>query len=423
MPGILPRIPGIDITGGGKSSVETDPVFTQWLLGNPLNGFLTQTDADNRYLLLTGGTLTGDLKFTDGLYDIGKSGATRPRDLFLSRHATIGGHLTLAQELNLTSAVNQIVLDSDGTYTGTMTMAALSGASKVWTFPNATGTIALTGDLSGYASLTADNALLGNQTIGATSAGKNLSIIKRVYPELSPVMAGGNGENWTFSNTAGYALPLDVTGTITKTGTSIGTCTPTSQTITIGKEYDVTVTVDSQLAGINFSIGGVDLGNKSTGTFSTRITATSTAKFLITPLGTGSSNNGFVISSISVVEHDETTGNLTLGQDITLGNKITFADGSTIDVDTEDSFKGQLVLTSSVVRIAGMLSLAGAVYTTGDFGVEMGDGNVVYFYPTVDFYSGANFYDYPVNFLGGSIVIGATTLTEQNVIDLLALLP
>jgi hypothetical protein len=35
-------------------------------------------------LPLTGGTLTGDLLFTDGLYDIGKNGATRPRNIFAS---------------------------------------------------------------------------------------------------------------------------------------------------------------------------------------------------------------------------------------------------------------------------------------------------------------------------------------------------
>jgi len=36
----------------------------------------------------------GNLIFTDATYDIGASGATRPRDLFLSRNATIGGTIT-----------------------------------------------------------------------------------------------------------------------------------------------------------------------------------------------------------------------------------------------------------------------------------------------------------------------------------------
>ena len=38
-----------------------------------------------------GGTLTGDLLFTDATYDIGKSGATRPRDGWFSRKVTSGG--------------------------------------------------------------------------------------------------------------------------------------------------------------------------------------------------------------------------------------------------------------------------------------------------------------------------------------------
>lgn len=42
-----------------------------------------------------GATFTGDLLFTDALYDIGKVGATRPRDGFFSRNLTVGGTLLL----------------------------------------------------------------------------------------------------------------------------------------------------------------------------------------------------------------------------------------------------------------------------------------------------------------------------------------
>lgn len=55
------------------------------------------------YLPITGGTLTGALSltggglfFTDATYDIGATGATRPRDFFLSRNATIGDKLNVA---------------------------------------------------------------------------------------------------------------------------------------------------------------------------------------------------------------------------------------------------------------------------------------------------------------------------------------
>jgi hypothetical protein len=36
-------------------------------------------------------TMSQDLLFTDATYDIGKTGATRPRDLFMSRNLTVGG--------------------------------------------------------------------------------------------------------------------------------------------------------------------------------------------------------------------------------------------------------------------------------------------------------------------------------------------
>jgi hypothetical protein len=47
------------------------------------------------YLPIIGGTLTGNLLFTDASYDIGATGATRPRDLFLSRNASIVGTTAL----------------------------------------------------------------------------------------------------------------------------------------------------------------------------------------------------------------------------------------------------------------------------------------------------------------------------------------
>lgn len=59
----------------------------------------------------TGDTMTGNLLFTDATYDIGASGATRPRDLFLSRNAVVGGTIgvtgaaTLSSTLALTGAL------------------------------------------------------------------------------------------------------------------------------------------------------------------------------------------------------------------------------------------------------------------------------------------------------------------------------
>jgi microcystin-dependent protein len=56
---------------------------------------LVAAGAGDIWVEKAGDTMTGNLLFTDATYDIGASGATRPRDLHLSRNAVIGGALTV----------------------------------------------------------------------------------------------------------------------------------------------------------------------------------------------------------------------------------------------------------------------------------------------------------------------------------------
>lgn len=89
---------------------------------------------------IEGGLLNGlahDLKFTDGLFDIGKSGATRPRDLFLSRNATVGGTLgvtgasTLAAVSATTGAFTGAITATGGQIAFPATQAASAGANTL----------------------------------------------------------------------------------------------------------------------------------------------------------------------------------------------------------------------------------------------------------------------------------------------------
>ena len=57
-------------------------------------------------LITVPGTINSNLIFTDNTYDIGASGATRPRNLFLAGAATIGGNLSVGGTLTLTGGVN-----------------------------------------------------------------------------------------------------------------------------------------------------------------------------------------------------------------------------------------------------------------------------------------------------------------------------
>lgn len=76
-----------------------------------------------------------DLLFTDATYDIGKSGATRPRDLFISRNEVIGAKLTSYNGVT-TAGFGQPIIVASGRATG-QTAAVASVATFT---PGADGT-------------------------------------------------------------------------------------------------------------------------------------------------------------------------------------------------------------------------------------------------------------------------------------------
>ena len=86
----------ITLTPNGTGSVSISKLYSS---GNTILG------ATSANTLSVAATITSNLLFTDATYDIGASGATRPRDLFLSRNLTVGGTLTLTGGVNLNGNV------------------------------------------------------------------------------------------------------------------------------------------------------------------------------------------------------------------------------------------------------------------------------------------------------------------------------
>lgn len=60
------------------------------------------TGAGNWATLAIPNPIVQDLLFTDATYDIGKTGATRPRDQFLSRNLVVGGNTSITGNLTIT---------------------------------------------------------------------------------------------------------------------------------------------------------------------------------------------------------------------------------------------------------------------------------------------------------------------------------
>lgn len=84
---------------------QSTPTANLPMGGFKFTGLGAGTGAGNsvRYeqVFLLSGTNAGDLLFTDATYDIGKVGATRPRDLFMSRNLTVGGTAAITGHVTL----------------------------------------------------------------------------------------------------------------------------------------------------------------------------------------------------------------------------------------------------------------------------------------------------------------------------------
>jgi hypothetical protein len=102
-------IPHVAVPLAPVPSVGINNNFTE--VATKFNTYAVQTDVAKT--ITVAHTFAADILFTDALYDIGKTGATRPRDLFLSRNLVIGGSFTFG---SLTMPLAQDLLFVDNTY-------------------------------------------------------------------------------------------------------------------------------------------------------------------------------------------------------------------------------------------------------------------------------------------------------------------
>ena len=160
--------PGQGVTQSGS---VTPGHCMEWLGANVAEdaGGACTTGGDG-YLPLGGGTLTGALLFTDNSYDIGASGATRPRTGYF-------GTSVVTPVVDMTGSA--LVFKSGGV-TGTLNWAP-SSSNKSITFPNGTTDFTATGGTS--------------QVVKQSSAGAPLTVGQLSCSDISDAGAGCSGTN------------------------------------------------------------------------------------------------------------------------------------------------------------------------------------------------------------------------------------
>ena len=176
--------------------------------------------------------LTQDLLFTDATYDIGKSGATRPRDGFFSRNAVVGGTLGVT---GITTLTAKPVLSS---LSASQAVFSDSGKGLVSNAITGTGNVVMSASptLSGtpiVSSLTDSVAVFSNGSKGLVS--NAITGTGNVVMSASPTMSG---TPIVSSLTASVAVFSDgskglASNAITGTGNVVMSASPT-MTGTIG---------------------------------------------------------------------------------------------------------------------------------------------------------------------------------------------
>ena len=178
-----------------------------YLAGNAsLAGNTTLGDASSDAVTVNG-TITSDLIFTDNTYDIGASGATRPRNLFLAGNATVAGNTTIgdADTDTITQAASYVTgtqLKSAKTATNTLSLAAYDVDGTAYT-----DLITLTASNTPTLALTSTGVgTINNMSIGATTA--------------------STGAFTTLSSTGNTTLGDASTDTVTVNGTTTFNASP-----------------------------------------------------------------------------------------------------------------------------------------------------------------------------------------------------
>jgi hypothetical protein len=293
----------VDINGGtidgatvGAASASTGAFTSLTASGaTTLNGTVALGDAAGD-LITVPGTVNSNLLFTDATYDIGATGATRPRDLFLSRNLTVGGTLTLAGGVNLNgnvtvgdSSADTLTINSTITsnliFTDNTYDIGASGATRPRSLFLA-GNITAAGNQTLTGALTVDSTTdSSSTTTGSIQTDGGVGIAKALFVGTTVTAATLNLTNALGTAYGGTGLTSFASGDIMyyTSGTAMSK-------LTIGTAGQI-LTVNSGATAPQWStLSGVAVTTFSAGT--TGLTPSSATSGAVTLAGTLATTNG-----------------------------------------------------------------------------------------------------------------------------------
>jgi hypothetical protein len=196
----------ITLTPNGTGSVSISKLYSS---GN------TTLGATSANTLSVAALVNSNLLFTDATYDIGATGANRPRDLFLSRNLTVGGTLTLTGGVNLNG--NVTVGDAS---TDTLTINSTITSNLIFTDN--------TYDIGASGATRPRTLYLGTSLITPAITNSGLTSGRITYAGTGGLLQ--DSANLTFNGST-----LAITGAMTATGRSGVTMSGQTSAVSLGQ--------------------------------------------------------------------------------------------------------------------------------------------------------------------------------------------
>ena len=216
--------------------------------------------------------ISQDVLLVDATYDIGKSGATRPRDGFFSRNVDIGGTLgvTGASTIAALSATSGTFSTTLGV-TGASTLAAMSATSGSFSsIVTITGNLTLSGTGNAVGTITSGiwnaGAVTSSGAIGGTAGTFSTTLgVTGISTLTGATKHGTTGTGIVNANTAGVIIGMANDGTVGAGYMQISFANDTPLFINRGNDGTI----------VDFFIGGVLKGNISNSGSTTSYNASS----------------------------------------------------------------------------------------------------------------------------------------------------